>query len=150
MNVTKDIRYIGVNDHEIDLFEGMYIVPEGMAYNSYVILDEVPVSRIHHSHLLVQNDIGIVSHAFRHDIHSFKQVDLMIIDPDIPDIIRNVRHNLPPVCPSLLLGRYPVPRVSSCSPGVILSEAKDLLRKYTLFYHPIMLFATRTFPVFLL
>ena len=40
MNVTKDIRYIGVNDHEIDLFEGMYIVPEGMAYNSYVILDE--------------------------------------------------------------------------------------------------------------
>ena len=40
MNVTKDIRYIGVNDHEIDLFEGMYIVPEGMAYNSYVIMDE--------------------------------------------------------------------------------------------------------------
>ena len=39
-NVTKDIRYIGVDDHEIDLFEGMYIVPEGMAYNSYVILDE--------------------------------------------------------------------------------------------------------------
>ena len=38
--ITKDIRYIGVNDHEIDLFEGMYIVPEGMAYNSYVILDE--------------------------------------------------------------------------------------------------------------
>ena len=38
--VTKDIRYIGVDDHEIDLFEGMYIVPEGMAYNSYVILDK--------------------------------------------------------------------------------------------------------------
>ena len=38
--ITKDIRYIGVDDHEIDLFEGMYIVPEGMAYNSYVILDE--------------------------------------------------------------------------------------------------------------
>ncbi len=37
--VTKDIRYIGVNDHELDLFEGQYIVPEGMAYNSYVILD---------------------------------------------------------------------------------------------------------------
>ena len=40
MNVTKDIRYIGVNDREIDLFEGQYTVPEGMAYNSYVILDE--------------------------------------------------------------------------------------------------------------
>ena len=38
-DVTNDIRYIGVNDHEIDLFEGQYIVPEGMAYNSYVILD---------------------------------------------------------------------------------------------------------------
>jgi len=40
MNVSKDIRYIGVNDHEIDLFEGQYTVPNGMAYNSYVILDE--------------------------------------------------------------------------------------------------------------
>lgn len=40
MTITNDIRYIGVNDHELDLFEGMYVVPEGMAYNSYVILDE--------------------------------------------------------------------------------------------------------------
>ncbi|MCR5718343.1 MAG: FprA family A-type flavoprotein [Oscillospiraceae bacterium] len=39
-NITADIRYVGVNDHELDLFEGQYIVPEGMAYNSYVILDE--------------------------------------------------------------------------------------------------------------
>ena len=39
MNVTKDIRYIGVNDYKIDLFEGQYIVPNGMAYNSYVIID---------------------------------------------------------------------------------------------------------------
>ena len=40
MKITDDIRYIGVDDHELDLFEGQYIVPEGMAYNSYVILDE--------------------------------------------------------------------------------------------------------------
>ena len=40
MNVTKDIYYVGVNDHDIDLFEGQYIVPNGMAYNSYVIKDE--------------------------------------------------------------------------------------------------------------
>ncbi len=40
MTVTSDIRYIGVNDHEIDLFEGQYDVPNGMAYNSYVIMDE--------------------------------------------------------------------------------------------------------------
>ncbi len=38
--MTNDIRYVGVNDHAIDLFEGQYIVPNGMSYNSYVILDE--------------------------------------------------------------------------------------------------------------
>ena len=40
MNISKDIKYIGVNDHEIDLFEGQYIVPNGMRYNSYAIIDE--------------------------------------------------------------------------------------------------------------
>lgn len=40
MQITNDIRYIGVNDHEVDLFEGQYVVPNGMAYNSYVIIDE--------------------------------------------------------------------------------------------------------------
>ena len=40
MNITKDIVYVGVNDHNIDLFEGQYVVPNGMAYNSYVILDD--------------------------------------------------------------------------------------------------------------
>ena len=40
MNITKDIVYIGVNDHAIDLFEGQYPVPNGMAYNSYVILGD--------------------------------------------------------------------------------------------------------------
>ena len=39
-NITNTIYYIGVNDHEIDLFEGLYDVPNGMAYNSYVIMDE--------------------------------------------------------------------------------------------------------------
>ena len=40
MNITKDIAYIGVNDRKVDLFEGQYVVPNGMSYNSYVILDE--------------------------------------------------------------------------------------------------------------
>ena len=40
ITITNDIRYIGVDDHEVDLFEGLYDVPNGMAYNSYVILDE--------------------------------------------------------------------------------------------------------------
>ena len=40
MKITEDIKYIGVNDHNVDLFEGQYIVPNGMAYNSYAIIDE--------------------------------------------------------------------------------------------------------------
>ncbi len=40
MEITKDIKYVGVNDHQIDLFEGQYDVPNGMAYNSYVIMDK--------------------------------------------------------------------------------------------------------------
>ena len=40
MKVTNDIIYVGVNDHQTDLFEGQYAVPNGMAYNSYVIRDE--------------------------------------------------------------------------------------------------------------
>ena len=40
MYITNDIKYVGVNDKKVDLFEGQYVVPNGMAYNSYVILDE--------------------------------------------------------------------------------------------------------------
>lgn len=40
MEITKDILYVGVNDHDVDLFEGQYTVPNGMAYNSYLIRDE--------------------------------------------------------------------------------------------------------------
>ena len=40
MFITNDIKYIGVNDHQVDLFEGQYLVPNGISYNSYVILDE--------------------------------------------------------------------------------------------------------------
>lgn len=42
MKITQDIKYVGVNDHDIDLFEGQYVVENGMAYNSYVVLDEKP------------------------------------------------------------------------------------------------------------
>ena len=40
MKITNDIRYVGVNDHQLDLFEGQYVVPNGMAYNSYAIMDD--------------------------------------------------------------------------------------------------------------
>ena len=40
MTITRDIRYVGVDDHQIDLFEGQYAVPNGISYNAYVILDD--------------------------------------------------------------------------------------------------------------
>ena len=40
MTISPTIRYAGVNDHAIDLFEGQYAVPHGMAYNSYIVMDE--------------------------------------------------------------------------------------------------------------
>ena len=40
MTITNDIKYVGVNDHQVDLFEGQYVVPNGISYNSYVILDD--------------------------------------------------------------------------------------------------------------
>ena len=43
IHVTNDVKYVGVNDHEVDLFEGQYVVENGMAYNSYVILDQKTV-----------------------------------------------------------------------------------------------------------
>ena len=52
MKITDTIKYVGVNDHQVDLFEGQYAVPNGMAYNSYVILDEkVAADRIYDDHL---------------------------------------------------------------------------------------------------
>ena len=39
MRISNDVRYVGVNDHDIDLFEGQYVVPLGMAYNSYLVKD---------------------------------------------------------------------------------------------------------------
>ena len=43
MNIADDIKYIGVNDHQVDLFEGQFVVPLGMAYNSYLVIDEKTV-----------------------------------------------------------------------------------------------------------
>ena len=40
MEISEYVKYVGVNDHQVDLFEGQYQVPHGMAYNSYIIIDE--------------------------------------------------------------------------------------------------------------
>ena len=57
---------------------------------AHPLLHEVPVRRIHYGHFLIQDHIGIVSHAFRHDIHSLEQIDLMIVYADIADILCHI------------------------------------------------------------
>ena len=79
-NVTKDICYIGVNDHEIDLFEGMYIVPEGMAYNSYVILDEKVAVMDTADRLFVQEWLGNLEAALEG-----RKPDYLIVQHMEPD-----------------------------------------------------------------
>ena len=57
MYISKDIKYLGVNDHQVDLFEGQYVVPNGISYNSYAIMDEKKLP----THMAI-NPIGIVMH----------------------------------------------------------------------------------------
>ncbi len=85
MQITKDIKYIGVNDHKIDLFEGQYDVPNGISYNSYAILDEkiaimdtVDVNFTHEWLDNIQNTLGD------------KQPDYLIIQHMEPDHSANI------------------------------------------------------------
>ena len=85
MKITNDIKYVGVNDHEIDLFEGQYVVENGMAYNSYVIMDEkIAVmdtvdARFTHEWLdNIENIIG------------FRQPDYLVIQHMEPDHSANI------------------------------------------------------------
>ena len=59
MIITDDIKYIGVNDHKVDLFEGQYVVPGGMSYNSYALLDEKAILE----QVLSQQDLLTESYA---------------------------------------------------------------------------------------
>ena len=86
MMITKDIQYVGVNDHKIDLFEGQYRVPAGMAYNSYVILDEkiavmdtVDASFTHEWLDNLQNVLG------------GRQPDYLVVQHTEPDHSANIR-----------------------------------------------------------
>ena len=72
INVTKDVKYVGVNDHEVDLFEGQYIVPNGMAYNSYVILDE---------------KIVVIDTVDRHFTHQWLDNVAAVLDGRKPDYL---------------------------------------------------------------
>ena len=85
MDVTNDIRYIGVNDHDIDLFEGQYIVPEGMAYNSYVIIDEKIVVMD-----TVSADFGEEWFAKLQDALGGRKPDYLIVHHMEPDHSANI------------------------------------------------------------
>ena len=60
MKITNDIKYVGVNDHDIDLFEGQYVVPLGMAYNSYVTWSPITpqISRTSSRSILTRSSSG--------------------------------------------------------------------------------------------
>lgn len=86
MEITNDIKYAGVNDHEIDLFEGQYIVENGMAYNSYVILDEkIAVFDTVDAHFKDEwlNNVA--------DITSGKAPDYLIVQHMEPDHSANIK-----------------------------------------------------------
>ena len=93
MFISSDIIYIGVNDHNIDLFEGQYVVPNGMAYNSYVILD---------------NKVAVMDTVDRNFTHEWldnldhalngRKPDYLVVqhmEPDHSDNIENFMKNYP-------------------------------------------------------
>lgn len=59
MTITEDIKYVGVNDHDIDLFEGQHQVENGMAYNSYVITDDKIAIFVPLMHIFQKNGLQI-------------------------------------------------------------------------------------------
>ncbi|MGN0334744.1 MAG: flavin reductase [Lachnospiraceae bacterium] len=85
MFITDDIKYVGVNDHEVDLFEGQYVVPNGMAYNSYVIMDEktavMDTVDAHFTHEWLDNIQGVLGD---------RQPDYLIIQHMEPDHSANI------------------------------------------------------------
>ncbi|MBQ8305258.1 MAG: flavin reductase [Blautia sp.] len=87
MKVTQDIKYVGVNDHQVDLFEGQYIVPNGMAYNSYVLLDDkiavMDTVDIHFTHEWLDN----VAEAL-----GGRKPDYLIIQHMEPDHAGNIQN----------------------------------------------------------
>lgn len=85
MEITRDIKYVGVNDHQVDLFEGQYVVPNGMAYNSYVILDEkvavMDTVDAHFTHEWLDNIAGVLGS---------REPDYLIIQHMEPDHSANI------------------------------------------------------------
>ncbi len=108
MQITNDIRYIGVNDHKIDLFEGQYDVPNGMAYNSYVILDEKIAV------------MDTVDRNFKHewlnnleDALGGKKPDYLIVQHMEPDHSANIKN---------FMDTYPEARIVSSTKAFVMMK----------------------------
>ena len=85
MTITNDIRYIGVNDHQVDLFEGQYVVPNGMSYNSYAIMDE----KIAIMDTVDQNFTGEWMHNIEAALEG-RQPDYLVVHHMEPDHSANI------------------------------------------------------------
>ena len=86
-NITESIRYVGVNDHQVDLFEGQYVVPNGMSYNSYVILDEkiavMDTVDIHFTHEWLDNVANVLNG---------RKPDYLVVQHMEPDHAANIQN----------------------------------------------------------
>ena len=108
MTITNDIRYVGVNDHAVDLFEGQYVVPNGMSYNSYVILDEkVAVMDT------VDQHFGKEWLANIREVLGDKQPDYLVVHHMEPDHSANI---------DLFLNTYPNATVVSSMKAFVMMQ----------------------------
>lgn len=87
MEISASVKYVGVNDHQVDLFEGQYRVPNGMAYNSYVIMDEKQRSWIRLTALSAKNGCRIWKQYWR-ERHRIIWLS-SIWSPTIPPVYRH-------------------------------------------------------------
>ena len=108
MTITNDIRYVGVNDYAVDLFEGQYVVPNGMSYNSYVILDEkVAVMDT------VDQHFGQEWLANIREVLGDKQPDYLVVHHMEPDHSANI---------DLFLNTYPNATVVSSMKAFVMMQ----------------------------
>ena len=87
MNITADIRYIGVNDRKIDLFEGQYAVPNGMSYNSYALLDEKVAKR-----MCTRKDVLEIVKEIKDRVEVLVTLGAGDLDNDVPQIAKILKN----------------------------------------------------------
>ena len=108
MHITSDIKYIGVNDYTTDLFEGLYRIPEGISYNSYVILDEQVA-------VMDSVDVGFTEEWLRNmeDVFNGRQPDYLIVQHMEPDHSANILN---------FIRRYPAAKIVASEKAFVMLE----------------------------